>query len=87
MKYTAEQLKKMNPQDFTQATKKLPLNLRLDLAMFAGAGEQGIGVYEGKDMANGKFSHKKLDYESLAECLNLMESGKSLSQVAGEWSK
>jgi hypothetical protein len=70
MTFTGEQLKKMNSQEFTKATNKLPVDIRLKLAMLAGAGDQGISVYEGTDMSNGNFFHEKLDYDALAELLN-----------------
>jgi len=77
----------MNSQELTQVTNKLPMTLRLDIAIFAGAGDKGVQVYQGKDMANGKFSQRKLDYKELAGILNLMESGKSLDQIAEIWEK
>ena len=73
--FTADQLKNMNSQEFTQATSKLPLDLRLKLAMLAGAGEKGIGVIAGQDMMTAKSYHETLDYEALAKVLNDLEKG------------
>jgi len=87
LSYTGKQLKEMSSQDFTKVTGKLPMRLKLQLAIFAGAGDKGVQVYEGKDMANGKFSQRRLDYDELATLLNLLESGKTLNDVADIWGK
>ncbi len=70
---TADQLKKMNSLEFTKATEKLSVHVRLNLAILAGAGDKGIETYRGKDMSNGRFYHETLDYEALAEVLNQEE--------------
>lgn len=70
MTYTEEQLKKMSSEELTKATNFLPMDVRLKIAILAGAGNKGIQVYEGKDMSNGKFSQEKLNYKALADILN-----------------
>lgn len=67
---TAQELKNMTSQQFTRATEKLPLEVRLRLAILAGAGKQGVSVYEGKDMSDGKFYNEQLDWNGLADLLN-----------------
>jgi hypothetical protein len=75
-RFTGEQLKKMSSMEFTEATSKLPLEIRLKLAILAGAGDQGISVYEGNDMSDGKFINEKLNYDKLANLLNDIEEKK-----------
>ena len=72
---TGTELKQMDSKEFTKATKNLPLETRLYLAMLAGAKEKGITTYRGEDMTTAKAYHETLDYEGLAKLIN--EVGKN----------